>query len=96
MGVFNPRGRSDSRVSGLPPHSSPSFVDDLAPEHAMTATSPPGAFGIESSANALGGNSYHRTPTRSFYHRSFNNTGMKKEGKKILLVNCHVTDTRPF
>ncbi|BAE54913.1 sulfate/bicarbonate/oxalate exchanger SAT-1 [Aspergillus flavus] len=77
MGVFRPRGRSDSRVSGLPFRRSP-FVDDEAPdaieppvEQANNGSPPRTPLGIES---LVSGGTSHRTPSRSFYHRSFNST----------------------
>lgn len=83
MGVFRPRGRSDSRVSGLPSRRSP-FVDDEAPdaieppvEQANNGSPPRTPLGIES---LVSGGTSHRTPSRSFYHRSFNSTaGVKQE-----------------
>ncbi|KAB8236282.1 sulfate transporter family protein [Aspergillus alliaceus] len=77
MGVFRPRGRSDSRVSGLPLRRS-LFVDDEAPdvieapvEQANNGSPPRTPLGIEP---LVSGGTSHRTPSRSFYHRSFNST----------------------
>ncbi|PIG89958.1 sulfate transporter family protein [Aspergillus arachidicola] len=77
MGVFRSRGRSDSRVSGLPFRRSP-FVDDEAPdaieppvEQANNGSPPRTPLGIEP---LVSGGTSHRTPSRSFYHRSFNST----------------------
>ncbi|KAH8422641.1 sulfate transporter family protein [Aspergillus melleus] len=76
MGVFRSRGRSDSCASRLSPRCSslPNSVDRDAiniPVEQANGGSPPRTLGIESSGS--GGGSY-RTPTRSFYHRSFNHT----------------------
>ncbi|OQE43260.1 hypothetical protein PENCOP_c003G04743 [Penicillium coprophilum] len=75
MGVLQPRGRRDSRASALSRNLL--FDRDIqgnAPsetlvEHANLG-SPPGPMGVESSSY---NGSTTRTPTRSFYHRSFNN-----------------------
>ncbi|KAE8383699.1 sulfate transporter family-domain-containing protein [Aspergillus bertholletiae] len=76
MGVFRPRGRSDSRVSGLPFLRS-DVVDDEAldaieppVEQANNGSPPRTPLGIEP---LVSGGTSHRTPSRSFYHRSFNN-----------------------
>lgn len=74
MAVLQPRGRRDSRASALSRNLQ--FDRDIhgnAPseslvEHANLG-SPPGPMGADSSSyNA----STMRTPSRSFYHRSFN------------------------
>ncbi|KAL5359583.1 sulfate transporter family-domain-containing protein [Aspergillus floccosus] len=76
MGVLRPRSQSDAHRAGLSLRRA-SVVDDLAPgphEHPVEQAnngSPPRTLGIEPLVS--GGTSY-RTPSRSFYHRSFNNT----------------------
>ncbi|KAF7587696.1 hypothetical protein BBP40_006855 [Aspergillus hancockii] len=77
MGVFSPRGRSDSRVSGLPIRRD-LLVEDAASgvieppvEQANNGSPPRSPLGIDPLVS--GGTSY-RTPSRSFYHRSFNST----------------------
>ncbi|PYI12411.1 sulfate transporter family protein [Aspergillus sclerotiicarbonarius CBS 121057] len=73
MGVIRSRDSGDFRISGLSPHRSP-LEDDVDPdgteipvEHANNG-SPPRSSGLESMVS--GGTSF-RTPSRSFYHRSF-------------------------
>ncbi|KAJ5168308.1 uncharacterized protein N7482_003902 [Penicillium canariense] len=78
MGVLKPRGRCDSRASALSrrdwgfdreldvAHASESLVEQAS----ANAGSSPGA-GME--ASSYNGSSL-RTPSRSFYHRSFNTT----------------------
>ncbi|PLB46723.1 sulfate/bicarbonate/oxalate exchanger SAT-1 [Aspergillus steynii IBT 23096] len=75
MGVFRSRGRSDSCASRLSPRRS-SLSNSVGreaidiPVEQANGGSPP-RTGIEPSGS--GGGSY-RTPSRSFYHRSFNHT----------------------
>lgn len=75
MGVLPPR-RRDSQL-GLAssstdwPHDPPSCDSDIPVEHANQGSSPPDGLGIEPSIH--GGPSF-RTPSRSFYHRSFHNS----------------------
>lgn len=95
MGVLQPRGRRNSRDSALS-HRNWGFDRDLdlaiAPgslvEHAnANLGSSPGA-GLE--ASSYNGSSL-RTPSRSFYHRSFNTpTGMylKIKGLKAKLLHA--------
>lgn len=73
MGVFRSRDSSDFRISGVSPHRSP-LEDDLDSnrteipvEHANHG-SPPRSSGLDSLVS--GGTSF-RTPSRSFFHRSF-------------------------
>lgn len=73
MGVFRSRDSSDFRISGLSPHCSPSGDDldsdrrEIPVEHANHG-SPPRSSGLDSMVS--GGTSF-RTPSRSFFHRSF-------------------------
>ncbi|RHZ74684.1 hypothetical protein CDV55_108370 [Aspergillus turcosus] len=73
MGVIGRRDRSDSRTSGLLPRR-PSLINSAAPNvseipiERANHGSPPETSGLEPSIH--GGSSF-RTPTRSFYHRSF-------------------------
>ncbi|GLA36912.1 hypothetical protein AnigIFM63309_003409 [Aspergillus niger] len=73
MGVFRSRDSSDFRISGLSPHCSPLGDDldsartEIPVEHANHG-SPPRSSGLDSMVS--GGTSF-RTPSRSFYHRSF-------------------------
>lgn len=72
MGVFRTRNSSGSGKFGLPPRPS---VDRLSPDPAEAPIeqahngSLPHTFGVDP---LVSGGSY-RTPSRSFYHRSFNN-----------------------
>ncbi|EAW10671.1 sulfate transporter family protein [Aspergillus clavatus NRRL 1] len=72
MGIIGQRDRKDSRASGLLPrrasfvHSPASNATEIPIERANHGSPPEG---LEPSL--YGGSSY-RTPTRSFYHRSFN------------------------
>lgn len=74
MGVLQPRGRRDSRASalsrrdwGFDREPGLSMPDESLVEHATLGSSP--AAGLE--ASSYNGTSL-RTPSRSFYHRSFN------------------------
>lgn len=74
MGVLQPRGRRDSRASALSRRNwgfdrepGLSMPEESLVEHATLGSSP--AAGVESSS--YNGTSL-RTPSRSFYHRSFN------------------------
>ncbi|KAE8354084.1 sulfate transporter family-domain-containing protein [Aspergillus coremiiformis] len=80
MGVFRPRDRSNSRVSGLS-FRQPLFMDDEAPteppvEQANNGSPSRIPLGIEP---LVSGGTSHRTPSRSFYHRSFNSTAGLRE-----------------
>ncbi|RHZ68522.1 sulfate transporter family protein [Aspergillus thermomutatus] len=74
MGIIGRRDRSDSRASGLLPRR-PSLINSPTPNvteipiERANHGSPPETSGLEPSI--YGGSSF-RTPTRSFYHRSFN------------------------
>ncbi|KAL4933989.1 sulfate transporter family protein [Aspergillus undulatus] len=69
MGVLGRRQRADSQASHNP---SPISRDNVAPDAPVEPSSLPRVLGSDAEPVVSGGMSY-RTPSRSFYHRSFHN-----------------------
>ncbi|PKY05189.1 sulfate/bicarbonate/oxalate exchanger SAT-1 [Aspergillus campestris IBT 28561] len=104
MGVFRTRNSSGSGESGLPPRPS---VDRLSPDPAEAPIeqahngSLPHTFGVDPLVS--GGSC--RTPSRSFYHRSFNNAndpahyssrGLREQTAELASLALSLNETSPL
>ncbi|GAB1200731.1 hypothetical protein APSETT444_010109 [Aspergillus pseudonomiae] len=78
MGVFRPRGRSDSRVSGLPFRRSP-FVDDEAPD----AIEPPVEQANNDPARYSSQGLREQTAELASYALSLNGSSLPQEGNTL-------------